>query len=162
MEATKNLLVANNLVETIPLFEEHNITMELLVQSSNQDLLELLKEIFPKLGPRMRIINLVREQKTSQISSSDLETAGAVQVIKSHHSLSSEDTLDITAENTILIDEISVSDEQIPLLRADALLENDQLTVSKKFKTSEHDQATPSTSQVWNSVSLALIYKTLE
>ena len=47
-----------------------------------------------------------------------------------------------------------MSDEQIPLLRADALLENDQLTTSKKFKTSEHDQATPSTSQVWNSVSL--------
>ena len=92
MEATKNLLVANNLVETIPLFEEHNITMELLVQCSNQDLLELLKEIFPKLGTRMRIINLVREQKTSQISSIYLETAGAVQVIRSHHSLSSEDS----------------------------------------------------------------------
>ena len=101
MEATKNLLVANNLMETIPLFEEHNITMEMMVQSSNQDLLELLKEIFPKLGTRIRIINLVKEQKTSQISSSDLEIAGAVQVIRSHHSLSAEDTLDITPENTI-------------------------------------------------------------
>ena len=87
------LLTIHHLSHLEPVFNENELTLELLLSSDNDYLQSILKEAFPKLGDRLKIYNIVKQCREDQHGNMDTKSAEG-----------GPEILDSSATDTIILD----------------------------------------------------------